>query len=326
VSLTGRRCPQHDLALSPDGTCVLCRRARGFGGTRETHANGTKRAWVGATLAALVLAGVLRAAYWHTAAPAAPASAALESSRAPVASAPAFAALESSRAPVASAPAFAALESSRAPVEGSLVIRNVAGRSGAFFLPAGYAGRPLPLAVLLHGTGSSGADILHTFRPAAASRSFIVVAPDSGRAPNGMLTWEVGDHPEEITADFEHVGRCVAEVLAKPGVVIDPAHVIVIGHSGGGSSAPYVATHNDLYESFAVLHGGAFPSGFGPRRPRGWFSTGERDPARPPPGVRAAAEATQRAGLVAVEMHVFDGDHGIGLVELDQLLDWWLGG
>jgi poly(3-hydroxybutyrate) depolymerase len=217
-------------------------------------------------------------------------------------------------------------ESSGGPVEGALVTRNDAGRTGVFFLPAGYARRPLPLAVLLHGTGGSGEGMLETFRPAATRRSFIVIAPDSGRAPDGMLTWKVADRPGEITPDFEHVGRCVAEVLAKAGVVVDRAHVIVIGHSGGASSAPYVATTAELYESFAVLHGGAFPSGFGPRRPRGWFSTGDRDPLRPPERVRSAAEAVRRAGFADVQMRVFEGDHGIGAIELGQLLDWWLGG
>jgi len=57
--------------------------------------------------------------------------------------------------------------------------------------------KSVPLAVLQDGTGGSGADIMGAFWPVAAEGGFAIVAPDSRKLPNGMLTWEVGDHPDD---------------------------------------------------------------------------------------------------------------------------------
>jgi len=92
---------------------------------------------------------------------------------------------------------------------------------------------------------SNGAAMVHVFRQAAEREKFLVVAPDSRATPDGKDGWEVGDHAGEVTADYLHIQACVAEVLAMPGVRIDPAHVLIAGHSGGGSTAPYVATNEE---------------------------------------------------------------------------------
>ena len=117
---------------------------------------------------------------------------------------------------------------------------------------------------------------------------------------------------------------CIAE-LAAGGVSIDPKRVLVAGHSGGGSSAPYLATNEEPFTAFAVLHGGAFPGGFGKRRVRGWFSTGSNDTIRSPDDVRSAYEESRSPGS-AFEMHVFEGGHAIGDEERRAVVAWWLGG
>ncbi len=208
---------------------------------------------------------------------------------------------------------------------GALTATNSAGRSGAFFLPSGYASEALPLLVMLHGTGGSGRQVVDCLGPVAESDWFIVVAPDSRVAPNGQPSWEVPDHPGEETEDRAHVRACVDEVLAMPGVRIDETRALVAGHSGGASSAPYLASVDPLYTAFAVLHGGVFVSGLGGRRPRGWLSTGVLDPLRPPGGVRAAAEELHVAGFSDVVYREFPGGHDIGEEELHDLLSWWLG-
>ena len=100
------------------------------------------------------------------------------------------------------------------------------------------------------------------------TRGFAILAPESRIAPDGQANWEVGDHPGEITDDRTHVMACLAElvaVLSAEHLTLDPRHVLVAGHSGGASSAPWLATSEEPFTAFAVLHGGAFPDGFGPR-------------------------------------------------------------
>jgi hypothetical protein len=40
---------------------------------------------------------------------------------------------------------------------------------------------------------------------------------------------------------------CVGEVLALSDVKIDPARIVIAGYLVGGSTAPYVASHGDLF-------------------------------------------------------------------------------
>jgi poly(3-hydroxybutyrate) depolymerase len=53
------------------------------------------------------------------------------------------------------------------------------GRQGAYYLPAGYESRTLPLLVFFHGTGGAGASAILRLRMAAEQGRFIVLAPDS---------------------------------------------------------------------------------------------------------------------------------------------------
>jgi phospholipase/carboxylesterase len=209
---------------------------------------------------------------------------------------------------------------------GTLQTKNASGRSGAYFLPSGYEGRPLPLLVAIHGTGSNGLAMVNVFREAAEREKIVLVAPDSRTHPDGKDSWEVGDHAGDVTPDYLHVKACVAELLAMPGVRIDPARVLIAGHSGGGSTAPYVATNEDGYTAFAVLHGGVFEGGLGRRSVRGWFSTGQSDGLRGPAGVQAAAGRAKAAGVGEVEYRVYPGGHEIGEQELREVVEWWLRG
>jgi predicted esterase len=205
----------------------------------------------------------------------------------------------------------------------NLRTKNTSGRSGAYYIPVTHPAL-LPLLVIFHGTGSSGARALGAFRALADESGFAILGPDSRAAPDGSLTWEVGDHPGDITDDRRHVMACLHEMLEGEHLDLDPAHILAVGHSGGGSSAPYLATNEEPFTAFAVMHGGAFPGGFGARRVRGWFSTGSADSIRPPAMVGAAAEDTRRAGL-EVGMRVFNGGHEMGEEERAEIVRWWLG-
>ncbi|MBV9947228.1 MAG: hypothetical protein JOZ69_10295 [Myxococcales bacterium] len=208
---------------------------------------------------------------------------------------------------------------------GLLHTTNSAGRAGAYLLPAGFPGRPLPVLVAIHGTGGNGAGLVGFLASAAEDNGLIVVAPDSRVAPDGQATWEVPNAPGDTTEDLAHIQRCVAEVRAMPGVVMDTTRTIIMGHSGGGSTAPYAASDDDFYTAFAVLHGGVFVGGLGARRPRGWFSTGDQDPWRPPSSVEAAALAARAVGFATIEYRTFHAGHELGPEELRAVLAWWLG-
>jgi poly(3-hydroxybutyrate) depolymerase len=208
--------------------------------------------------------------------------------------------------------------------ERTLQATTETGRHGAYYLPQNYESETLPLLVILHGTNGKGSFMVWRLRGFADRDRFIIAAPDSV-SPAGV--WGVGQRPDEVTEDYRHVMRCLHEVRALPRVRVDPAYVLIAGYSVGGSVAPYLASHEDVFTAFAVLHGHVVPGGIGARRVRGWFSAGERDRLRSVEHVKVAAEhLTRREQFPEIETRVFASDHALGDDELSALFAWWLRG
>jgi poly(3-hydroxybutyrate) depolymerase len=179
------RCERHDLALAPDGTCLLCRREASTGAA-TTDARPRSRA----PQLALALVAVLAVGGMATR----------------------FALRPPDSASPGAAPATTG-------TTGGLQTTNASQRTGWFFLPPGYAGTPLPLLVAIHGTGVTGLTMVAMFRDDATRERFIIVAPDSRISqPSGQATWEVPRTSGDTTDDLEHIRRCVAEVRAMAGV------------------------------------------------------------------------------------------------------------
>jgi phospholipase/carboxylesterase len=179
------------------------------------------------------------------------------------------------------------------PHLGTLKTRNSGGRTGSYYVPAHESGAHLPVLVALHGTGDAGRAMVGAFRDLADARRFVIVAPDSRRSPNGQWTWQVGDKPDDVTEDLRNVVASLDEVADHLGPTVDLTRVLIVGYSGGASAAPYIASNRGPFSAFGVLHGGVFANGLGARHVRGWFSTGARDPARPPVHVKRALEDTR---------------------------------
>jgi predicted esterase len=178
--------------------------------------------------------------------------------------------------------------------------------------------------VALHGSSADGSSMIAVFRSLAGARRFVIVAPSSNYVPEmKTMTWRVGDHENDITDDYRHVQACLEEVAARPDVTIDRSRALIAGFSGGASSAPYIASNTGPYQAFAVLHGGVFPGGIGPRRIPGWFSTGETDPARPPDHLSGHFRTMQGLGFDVV-YHLYPGAHVISPREAEDVVGWWL--
>ena len=209
--------------------------------------------------------------------------------------------------------------------EGAIGVINSSGRSGSYHIPAGSRSQAVPLLVVLHGSGGSGGDILTIFRDLANQHRFAIVAPDSRSLGAAQFTWEPGDKPGDVSPDLTHTLNCVAWVRANTRLAVDESHVLIAGFSGGGSSAPYIASNRPGFTHAAVLHGGVFTGGIGPRRIPVWFSTSDEDRYRPVPLVQEAAASLTSLGFESVTFRSYPGRHDLGEEELRDLIDWWLG-
>lgn len=220
------------------------------------------------------------------------------------------------------------LQSSQSEAEpaksGTLSSTNSIGRKGAYYLPEGYNLEPKPLLVLYHGTDGTGQYMVNEFQDLAEEQGLIIVAADSRMTPTGQYSWEVGTEPGEITEDYTHVMNCIYEVDNMENVAFDSTHVLAAGHSGGASSAPYIATNQELFTAFGILHGGVFTGGLGSNEVAGWLSTGTEDTVRTPEMLEIAYQDLINAGYTNVVNYTFVGGHLMLDDEKSDLINWWL--
>ena len=204
----------------------------------------------------------------------------------------------------------------------SLQTSTSTGRQGAYFLPAGVGSEALPVLVFLHGSNGKGSTALLRLRPVAERERFVVVAPDSVSVAG---VWLADSRSQGATEDHRHVMSCLREVLAQSDVRVDRRQVLIAGFSVGGGAAGIIASREEAFSAFAVLHGHVPTEALGTRRVRGWLSAGDRDRQRPPAVVRALADELKGLRFPEIETRVFAADHTLGDEELSALAAWWLG-
>jgi len=123
------------------------------------------------------------------------------------------------------------------------------GRTLQLHRPAGPdSASPVPLLILLHGSGGTGANMLATSKlEATADRAgFILVAPDAGIPVGAGFVWNIpgvptvtGKIPDADDPDDVAYLAKVVDSLAADGC-IDRARVYVTGLSGGGRMASWL--------------------------------------------------------------------------------------
>lgn len=163
-------------------------------------------------------------------------------------------------------------------------------RSYSVHVPPGYApDRPMPVMVLLHGVGDTGATIADVTRmkEKADKEGFVLVCPNGtqllGRA--GLSFWDVPNWPlpEGIprVSDTQFIAAVVDRSLAQ--MNIDPKRVYLVGHSNGGMLAYALASrYPDKFAAIAVVNAAMTGREQAPQKPVSVLSIrGVLDPVVP---------------------------------------------
>ncbi|MGC3998275.1 MAG: PHB depolymerase family esterase [Anaeromyxobacter sp.] len=98
-------------------------------------------------------------------------------------------------------------------------------------------GQRYPLVLILHGHGSSGAGhqlYFQVFQLPALRQAF-VLAPDGTRDALGLRFWNMVPEQGSAVDDVAYLGGLLDQVMAD--WPIDPARVVVLGHSNGAFMA-----------------------------------------------------------------------------------------
>lgn len=117
-------------------------------------------------------------------------------------------------------------------------------RTYYLYVPENPEQRPLPVVVLLHGSGRDGKSLVDPWQPLAKKEGIILAAPDS-RSGQGWNVRE--DGPDFLRDVVETVKRAYA---------VDAHRIYLFGHSAGAIHALSMAMLQSEYFAAVAAHAG----------------------------------------------------------------------
>jgi len=164
--------------------------------------------------------------------------------------------------------------------------------------------KPVPLLVLLHGSGRNGLSLVDRWKELAAKEGFIVVGPDSLNSRDWQIPADGPDFIYELVEDL------------KSKQPIDARRVYLFGHSGGAIQALHLALYESEYFAASVAHAGVIDPRMMPMIERATrkipisIFVGTSDQFFPVKDVRATRDALNKNGfdaqLTEIKGHTHD--------------------
>lgn len=191
-------------------------------------------------------------------------------------------------------------------------------RDGFLYVPTGHdLTRPLPLLVLLHGSGDGSA---FWTRPEfgierlADERGLILLAPDSR-----SVSWDVVLQ-RSFGADAQFIDRALHQAFGL--CLVDPSRVGLAGFSDGATTALSLGLANgDLFSQLGGFSPGFVSEGSRVGKPRIFVSHGTRDTVFPIANTGRPIVSKLRQSGYQVEFQEFDGPHTVPFDKLVRVMD-----
>jgi phospholipase/carboxylesterase len=190
-------------------------------------------------------------------------------------------------------------------------------RDSYLYVPEGYrAQRPVPLVLLLHGTGGHARQGLDLLRDLADAAGLLVLAPASRDR-----TWDllVG---RRYGPDLALIDQALKQTFSR--YAIDPAHLAIGGFSDGASYALSLGiTNGDLFTHVIAFSPGFMAPAGQTGTPRIFVSHGTRDGVLPIERCSGRIVPELERGGYDVLYREFDGGHTISPEIALEAVGWF---
>lgn len=196
------------------------------------------------------------------------------------------------------------------------------------YIPKSYrADKPMPLALLLHGSGDRGTTMIAEFADLAELHGVILVAPNSQR-----YSWDIMVRGAELRNttripswgnDVDRIDKALARAFALYNV--DAKNVSLIGFSdGAGYGLSLGANNGKLFSAVMAFAPGLLTRIDGQARNRIFLAHGDNDRTLPMEPTRDIfAPALEQLGY-DVTLELFDGRHIMPHDVRAEAFAWWL--
>ena len=176
-------------------------------------------------------------------------------------------------------------------------------RDGFIYVPKAHeSGKPMPLAVMMHGASNKAQAMEYTFA-LAEEFGVVVITPDS-RGP----TWDV--ILVEFGPDVRFIDSALKYAFAR--CAIDPRRLVLGGFSDGASYALSLGLANgDLFTHIVAFSPGFIASAAHRGRPRIFVSHGTDDAVLPIGNASRRLVPALRTAGYDVTYHEFIGPHAV---------------
>jgi poly(3-hydroxybutyrate) depolymerase len=164
--------------------------------------------------------------------------------------------------------------------------------------------KPVPLVVLLHGSGRNGLSLVERWKDLASKEGFALAGPDALQSAG----WSTGTDGPDFLHDLVE--------LLKTHHAIDPKRVYLFGHSAGAIHALLMGLLESQYFAATAVHAGALPANEyayiaqAARKIPTAMWVGTNDAFFPVAAVRATRDALAAAGvpvtLTEIKGHTHD--------------------
>ncbi len=162
---------------------------------------------------------------------------------------------------------------------------------------------PVPLIVMLHGSGRVGMSLVEKWKDLAKKENFIIAGPDS----SDTRVWGMPQDGPDYLRDL------VEELKAK--YPINPRRVYLFGHSGGAIFALEMSLMESQYFAATAIHAGALPTNdrdlidMAKRKIPIFIQVGDSDQNFPLKAVRATRDLLNEKGFAVELTEIPKHDH-----------------